>query len=461
MIADSNEARGQGAPQNKQEAVLIVEAVVREVFRSTRQSQTDVIVELSVDVARIGPQSRNRGRVVVPGQGEPLYVHLQELPGGLGHRTPPSERTRIRAYLYPRAQGGWIGSYPDWYEVASNELAAASPDDPPPAAGNADAARGAPEMPTQRSALDLLGVSAEVINAGGDRVVLRISSVKSGSPAEKSGFEPGDVIIGAAKTPITSIEDFGELIRDNAPIVPIVVVSKGQQNATTLDVDFSGVIAPNRIPTTPADRTAAPRKPIGAGTEIAVLGASLESVQINGKPAWKVTELKEGGPAQVAGFELGDLIVSVEGRVLADLDSLNRTLSQASGQATLTVRDVRSGRSVPVKVTLPVPSSRSDAPADAPLNRPNVPAGTGTLGVVVESIDVQEIPTLRVARVERGSAAERAGLRVGDIVEAINDTIVFNPEEFDSIARQAKESVELTLKKGSGRSKLTIPLGIR
>lgn len=455
--------RAQGVPQNKAEAVLIVDGVVKEIYRSARQSQADVLVEISVDDARIGPQSRNRGRVIVPAEGERIYVHLQELPGGLGHRQPPQERSRIRAFLYPRSQGGWLGSFPDWFDVTSNELAPASPDDPAPAAGGAaDVAGVPPAMPRAASALETLGIGGDVINAGGDRIVIRITSVKPESPAATSGFEVGDVIIGAANSPLTSVEDLAELMRDNAPVVPMIVVGKGQQRATEVKVNLGGTVVAGRVPA-PAEvgrpapapvPTPTPSNPRG---EVPRLGATLESVPVNGKPGWKVTGLAEGGPAQQAGFELGDLIVGVDGRVVADLESLNRVLAQSGGQSTLTVRDVRSGKSVPVKVAL-----GGAAGAVVPANRPNLaPAATGPLGLKVESVDFQEIPTLRVTQVDRGSEAERAGLRVGDIVEAVNDTIVFNPEEFDSIVNQSRGSVELILKKGNSRQKVQVPLGSR
>lgn len=451
--------QAQGVPQNKQEAVLIVDGVVKEIYRSVRQSQADVLVEISVDDARIGPQSRNRGRVIVPAEGERIYVHLQELPGGLGHRQSPQERSRIRAFLYPRSQGGWVGSFPDWFDVTSNELAPASPDDPAPAAGGAAEVAGGPGMTRPAGALETLGVGGDVINAGGDRIVIRITSVKPESPSATAGLEVGDVIIGAANSPLTSLEDLAELIRDNAPVVPMIVVGKGEQRATEVKVNLGGKVVAGRVPV-PADAGRPAPAPIptpsNPGGEVPRLGATLESVPVNGKPGWKVTALDQGGPAQQAGFELGDLIVGIDGRVVADLESLNRVLAQAGGQATLTVRDVRTGKSVPVRVAL------GGAGAAAPVNRPNLsPTATGPIGISVESVDYQEIPTLRVSQVDRGSPAERAGLRVGDIVEAVNDTIVFNPEEFDSIVNQSRGTVELILKKGNNRQKVQIPLGSR
>ncbi len=453
--------QAQGVPQNKQEAVLIVDGVVKEVFRSSRQSQADILVEIAVDDARVGPQSRNRGRVLVPAPDERIYVHLQELPGGLGHRQPPAERTKIRAFLYPRNQGGWVGSFPDWFDVTSNELAPASPDDPAPAAGGAAEVAGAPSMPRPAaSALETLGIGGDIINAGGDRIVVRITSVKPDGPGAAAGFEVGDVIIGAANSPLTSLDDLAELMRDNSPVVPMIIVGKGEQRATEVKVNLGGKVVAGRTPAEPGRPAPVPPVepvPSNPGGAVDRLGATLESVPVNGKPGWKVTSLTAGGPAQEAGFEVGDLIVGIDGRVVADLASLNRVLAQAGGQATLTVRDVRSGKSVPVKVAL------GAAPgAAAPANRPNLaPTATGPLGITVESVDFQEIPTLRISQVDRGSAAERAGLRVGDIVEAVNDTIVFNPEEFDSIVNQSRGTVELVLKKGNSRQKVQVPFGSR
>lgn len=454
----STAALGQDLPQSRQEAVLIVDGVVKEIFRSARQSQADILVEIAVDDARIGPQSRNRGRVIVPAQDERIYVHLQELAGGLGHNPPPTERSRIRVYLYPRKQGGWVGAFPDWFEVTSRELAPASPEDPAPASDAAPEVAAPSKPPKQENALETLGLEGDVVSAGGDRIVVRITTVTPEGPASKAGIEPGDVIIGAASSPITSLDDLAELMRTNAPVVPMIVVGKGEQRATEVKVTVNAKGTANDSPTeTGRTSPVPPATPANQGGEVARLGATLERVPVNGKPGWKVTGLIQSGPAQEAGFEVGDLIVGIDGKVIDDLDSLQRTLGRATGQTTLTVRDVRTGKSVPVKVVL-----GSTIPTNTPANRPNTtPAGTGALGVAVESIDVQEIPTLRIQQVDRGSPAERAGLKVGDIVESINDTIVFSQEEFDSLVQQSQGTVELVLKKGNNRQKIQVSTGTR
>ena len=40
---------------------------------------------------------------------------------GAGHSAIPAERSQVRAYLYPRAQGGWDGAFPDWLDPSNVE----------------------------------------------------------------------------------------------------------------------------------------------------------------------------------------------------------------------------------------------------------------------------------------------------------------------------------------------------
>src|SRR5262245_56331477 len=98
--------------QTKEQAVLVVDGVVREVFRSTRRNQVDYVVQIDVQRAEAGRNPREAVRVLLPAPGDDIYVHVfQPLPDaqrgsiGEGHRTLPAERSQVRVFLYPRSQG--------------------------------------------------------------------------------------------------------------------------------------------------------------------------------------------------------------------------------------------------------------------------------------------------------------------------------------------------------------------
>ena len=104
-----------------------------------------------------------------------------------------------------------------WFEPTSNVLAEANPADSPPAAPESapvspPASR--PEMPPSggKSALAALGFTGESMNVKG-QFVLRVSSVEQGGPAQRSGLEPGDIVIGANDKPLGGLDQLVELAR--------------------------------------------------------------------------------------------------------------------------------------------------------------------------------------------------------------------------------------------------------
>ena len=129
-------------------AVLAVDGVVREVFQSPRQDRVDFIVLIEVKRSEALRSVRAASRVLVPAPGDFVYVHASQrqdtalgLGGsdrgqpprrGDGSRSVPFERAQVRAYLGARSSGGWEGVGSPWFELTSEDAAAASATDPTP-----------------------------------------------------------------------------------------------------------------------------------------------------------------------------------------------------------------------------------------------------------------------------------------------------------------------------------------
>ncbi len=102
---------------SKDDAVLVVDGVVREVFRSQRRDRVDYLVQIEVKRSEVGRTPREPVRVLVPAPGDQVYIHAsdpqaaaQNLAGGRepaagGRRVVPSERSQVKAYLVPGAPG--------------------------------------------------------------------------------------------------------------------------------------------------------------------------------------------------------------------------------------------------------------------------------------------------------------------------------------------------------------------
>ena len=114
----------------------------------------------------------------------------------------------------------------------------------------------------------------------------------------------------------------------------------------------------------------------------------------------RVAAVVPGSPAERAGLRAGDVLAAVDGRPLAGLAGLARLLGAFDPYASgADVTLIRGGERTTVRVVLP---ARAGAPS-----------------LLGESLE-ETADGLRVAAVAPGSPAERAGLRAGDVLAAVD-----------------------------------------
>ena len=153
----------------------------------------------------------------------------------------------------------------------------------------------------------------------------------------------------------------------------------------------------------------------------------------------RIARIAPGSPAEKAGFLRGDRIVAVDGDPVVAWDEFQQTVLFNPGR-TLRVSVEREGATLelPVEVTLP--------PEDAPQHRYRI----GYIGLSEPAYDV------RIWRVAGGSAAEAAGLEVGDILLAIDGEMILTSADVARLI-QARPETETTLplRRGEEIVKLT------
>ena len=168
-----------------------------------------------------------------------------------------------------------------------------------------------------------------------------VSAVEKGSPAEKAGIEPGDVITKFDGTHISRSGELPPLVSDVSPGTRVVAsvwrrgkpqevsiavgeVSTATAQATTTDAD-KGKLGLAVRPLTPAERSDAK---VASGL---------------------VVEAVSAGPAQKAGIRQGDIILSVDGEMVSDVEKL-RTQAAKSGKHALRVLRGDSTLFVPINL---------------------------------------------------------------------------------------------------------------
>ncbi len=136
-----------------------------------------------------------------------------------------------------------------------------------------------------------------------------------------------------------------------------------------------------------------------------------------------VASVAEGAPAQIAGLQPGDVIVSMDGFALDGPDALGYRLATAGLGRRAELRVLSQGEERTVAIEL---SAAPEVPArDERRLRGQTPfAGASIANLSPRLADERELPqTLRgvvVTGVERGSSAQRFGLRENDIVLSLN-----------------------------------------
>jgi serine protease Do len=175
-----------------------------------------------------------------------------------------------------------------------------------------------------------------------------------------------------------------------------------------------------------------------------------------------VSDVVSGSPAARAGLKAGDVIVSVDGKPVADGDALTHAVSSKAPGTTMEIGAMRDGSRKTVSVRLETfpEQGQKDESADAP--------GNAKLGVQVQPLTpdlARELGLpggsrgLAVTGVEPGSAAEQAGVREGDLIVSVNGQQVNDVSELKAALGMSKkdESTRLRIRRGGGYLFLAVP----
>jgi serine protease Do len=175
-----------------------------------------------------------------------------------------------------------------------------------------------------------------------------VSQVNKGSPAEKAGIRPGDVIVRYQGHDTKTVRELRNLIASTVPgtKASVVVVRGGKEQTLTATV---GVQTAEKEGTTASQASASALSKLGIHAE-SLTPKMAKELGVEVSQGAVVTEVAEGSPASLAGLEKGDVIVEVDRRPVADVSALEQAVAKAKGQ--LLMRLVRRGGSLFVVISL-------------------------------------------------------------------------------------------------------------
>jgi S1-C subfamily serine protease len=157
----------------------------------------------------------------------------------------------------------------------------------------------------------------------------------------------------------------------------------------------------------------------------------------------KVIRVEPGSPAQLAGIEQGDVLVTANGVPITGVEVLSSVVKKSGPTLTVTVRNIRDGRDVPVEIKIGSADAANAAPV--PANTPIQPEAGRKLGAVTELVFYDVNPAVKVTEVEPGSPAARAGIEPGDIIVEANGTPTLHPKTLDEVVRNSPPTLKLTV----------------
>jgi S1-C subfamily serine protease len=166
-----------------------------------------------------------------------------------------------------------------------------------------------------------------------------------------------------------------------------------------------------------------------------------------------IVEVIEDTPAARAGLRAGDIVVAFEGRPVTDTRLLQRLIARApvDGELRLTVLRKEGRHTMPVRlITMPRPVAGERIAAEFGFVLRESDSGPGTTGPP---------PTAPlVTLVARGSAAEKGGLEVGDVLLQVNDRGVLTRDAAREALGDAglDQPLYLTVRRGGEAISLTL-----
>lgn len=194
----------------------------------------------------------------------------------------------------------------------------------------------------------------------------------------------------------------------------------------------------------------------------------------------EITGIEEESPAEKAGLKKGDVVLEYNGHAVDGTQQFIRLVRETPKGRTVKLAVFREGAAVTVSATVATRKGRhmmsrnGDFFVNVPMPKiviPDIPRarmswGSSTIGVEAEGLDGQLAEFFGVKdgalirSVVKGSPAEKAGFKVGDVVTRVDGTKVSNARELSNEVRsnRSKKIFAMTVVREKRETTLTVTL---
>jgi serine protease Do len=170
-----------------------------------------------------------------------------------------------------------------------------------------------------------------------------------------------------------------------------------------------------------------------------------------------VGTVEKGGPADKAGFKVGDIIRKIEGTPVVDSTDVTSRIGNTAPGTRMSFEVWREGKPVELTATI---GTLDDGKKVASVDEDA--AAKGKLGVAVRPLTPEEKKegTASGVVVERaGGAAARAGIQPGDVIVGVGSEKVSSPEQLKSLIDKSDKTVALLIERQGRQIFVPVKIG--
>lgn len=182
-----------------------------------------------------------------------------------------------------------------------------------------------------------------------------------------------------------------------------------------------------------------------------------------------VTEIFKGSPAEKANLKRGDVLLSVNGKNINNVESLRNLIAQSKVGSTAKLNILRDGKNIVIDVTIAeflkeVVQAMTQEPEEELPQEENEFAGFSVMSLtknIAKQLDISKNERgVVIVKVEPFSVSEEAGLKKGDVIQEINKKKIDNLSDFNKVLKNIREGDTVLLFVNRNGSKFYITLKV-
>jgi serine protease Do len=201
------------------------------------------------------------------------------------------------------------------------------------------------------------------------------------------------------------------------------------------------------------------RSGVYLGVQLADIDADrAKALHLDEERGVEIEKVEPGSPAESAGLRAGDVLLTYNGENILGARQLGRLVSETPSGRKVRIQYWREGKTQSTAATIAESRVRRQFPGDLDIQVPDIHIAipdiptpvvvwkSPALGIECESLDSQLADYFGVKRgvlvrsVEKGSAAEKAGVRAGDVLTAVDNRPVASAHDVVSCLRTERRA---------------------